>query len=137
MKPSTLSTQTLMSCTLVTSDGEGASFFSDKKVELNGSDERMLSEQISAVNFRLRDSNSSYRSDWHVAHDPTLLIVLTGCIEIELRDGSTKKFTPGQMFIAQDYLKENVEFDDKKHGHRAQVIGDDRLNALHLKLNKR
>ena len=137
MNSANLPTNTTISCSRVINDGYGESFFSEREVALSGNDERMLSEQIAAVNFRLRDSSSNYKSGWHVAHDPTLLIVLTGCIQIELRNGTTKKFTAGEMFIAEDYLKDDVDFDDEKHGHRAQVLGEQRLTVLHLKLNKR
>ena len=95
----------------------------------------MLSEQQSALNFRLRSSSSGYLSDWHVAGDPTLLIILSGVIELELRSGATKQFSAGEMFIAQDYLIAQSEFNDS-HGHRARVVGKDALQALHLKLEK-
>ena len=97
----------------------------------------MLSEQIAAVNFRLRTSDVSYASDWHVAGDPTLLIILSGYIQIELRNGETKRFSRGEMFIAEDHLKNKVNYDENVHGHRAQVIGEDELQVVHLKLNKR
>ena len=38
---------------------------------MNGSPARFLSEQISAENFRLRNSHAKYSSDFHVAGDPT------------------------------------------------------------------
>lgn len=96
----------------------------------------MLSDQQGALNFRLRSSDSDYASDWHVAGDPTLLIILQGSIELSLRNGLTKEVGQGQMFIAQDYLADGVEFGEQ-HGHRARVLGDVQLSALHLKLSKR
>jgi len=119
----------------ISSDGRGASIFSVRKIELTGSLDWMLSEQQSALNFRLRSSASGYQSDWHVAGDPTLLIILCGVIEIELRSGATKQFSVGEMFIAQDYLFDQSEFNDS-HGHRARVVGQEGLQALHLKLEK-
>jgi len=95
----------------------------------------MLSDQQSALNFRLRSSEAGYQSTWHVAGDPTLLIILSGTIEIELRDGSAKQFSSGDMFVARDYLKSSEQFNERL-GHRAKVIGSDALSALHLKLSK-
>jgi len=121
----------------VKNDGQGRSYFDKRDVNLNGNEERMLSEQIQAVNFRLRTSTNDYESDWHVAGDSTLLIMLSGCVEIILRDGSSKEFSAGDMFIAEDYLKEGVVFDEQTHGHRARVSGQDKIKVLHLKLAKR
>ena len=121
----------------VSNDGLGKSYFSERIIELNGDEHRRLSEQIAAVNFRLRKSDVSYASDWHVAGDPTLLLMLKGTMEIELRSGQTKAFGPGEMFIAEDFLDKGVAFDAKLHGHRAQVINQQGIHVLHLKLKKR
>jgi len=96
----------------------------------------MLSEQQAALNFRLRSSDAGYESDWHVAGDPTLLIILAGVIEIELRDGSSMQFAKGDMFVAQDYLDNGIALDGSL-GHRARVVGQEMFSALHLKLAKR
>ena len=129
--------QKSISVTCVTSDGVNESYFDEKCIELNGNSQRMLSEQMAAVNFRLRTSDITYASDWHAAGDPTLLIILSGCIEIELRSGEIKRFSRGEMFVAEDYLAKGVIYNENKHGHRAKVIGSDQLQALHLKLNRR
>ena len=120
----------------VSNDGTGASYFSYRDIALSGSSARMLSDQQAAVNFRLRTSESGYVADWHVAGDPTLLIVLQGCLELSLRDGASVEIGPGQLFIAEDYLKDGVDFSGQ-HGHKARVVGGDTFKALHLKLSKR
>lgn len=120
----------------VTNDGYGRSVFGIREIELSGASNWMLSEQQAALNFRLRSSTSPYQSDWHIAGDPTLLIILTGVIEIQLRDGSAQRFSSGDLFVAEDYLIDGVVFDES-HGHLARVIGQEQLQALHLKLEKR
>lgn len=120
----------------VTSDGVGSTSFGSRQIDLNGEDRWFLSEQQSALNFRLRSSAPGYKSDWHVAGDPTLLIILKGTIEIEIRNGDTYQFKVGDMFVAEDYLKAGETFNEL-HGHRAKVVGRDTLEALHLKLEKR
>jgi len=127
--------QTTMSVVCITNDGDNPSYFDQRDIELKGDDQRVLSEQISALNFRLRNSGSDYESDWHVAGDPTLLIILSGCMEIELRSGKRKQFKAGEMFIAQDYLQKGTEF-NQFLGHRARVLGDEKIHVLHLKLSK-
>ncbi len=120
----------------IVNDGKAKSYWGHHHISLHGDAAWMLSEQQSALNFRLRSSAAGYQSDWHVAGDPTLLLIQAGTIEIELRDGSLKRFSAGEMFVAQDYLDEGIEFTDLL-GHRARVVGQETLNALHLKLSKR
>ena len=127
----------LISIVTVCNDGQGASNFSQTKIELEGDETRCLSEQIHAMNFRLRTSPPNYDSSFHVAGDPTLLIILNGQLQITLPDGQSKQFCAGEFFIAEDYLAKGVDFEQGIHGHSAQVLGDQDLQALHLKLSKR
>lgn len=120
----------------VTSDGVGPSYFDHHDIELSGPLSRQLSERQAAQNFRLRYSDPSYGSDFHVAGDPTLLVILKGCVEIKLRSGQSQRFKAGEMFIASDFMKEGLEPTDI-HGHSAKVIGDEGLQVLHLKLSVR
>ncbi len=131
-----MSTQTL-SVPTVRNDGEGPSFFSQREIQLSGDDWRRLSDRIPAENFRLRTSSPDYHSAFHVAGDPTLLIILSGVVSIELRNGERRDFSAGELFVAEDYLLQNQEFDQMKHGHKAKVISDEPLVALHLKLSVR
>jgi len=120
----------------VVNNGEGSSTFSTQEIALNGAPLRMLSEQQNCINFRLRHSVANYSSDWHVAGDSTLLVILTGTIRIELRNGTTKDFSAGELFIAEDFLLPDVVFDNAIHGHRAEAVGEEGLSVLHLKLKR-
>lgn len=119
---------------VVTINKQGLSIFSEQAFELQQRGGMFLSEQQQAVNFRLRKSAAGYVADWHVAGDPTLITVLEGVLRITLRDGQYKDFSAGDMFVAKDRLLDNQMFNNELHGHRAQVIGDVDLAALHLKL---
>jgi len=103
---------------------------------LNGDLSRQLSDQITAVNFRLRRSEN-YQAGFHVSGDPTLLIVLNGKMRISLPSGAHRDFTQGDMYIAEDYLAAGVDFQVGLHGHSAKTIGDAPYQALHLKLSRR
>ena len=137
MKQASESTLSEITVTCIKNNGQGASFFAKEQITLTGTEARQLSEQIGAINFRLRQSPCEYASDWHVAGDRTLLIILSGGVRITLRDGTYKDFAPGEMFIADDYLNESMPFDSEHHGHSAKAIGSNALQALHLKLSKR
>jgi len=120
----------------VVNNGQGTSFFSTREIALHGDPLRMLTEQQDCINFRLRHSTADYSSDWHVAGDSTLLVILKGIVAIVLRNGETKEFAAGELFIAEDYLLPEVVFDNAIHGHRAEVVGEEDLAVLHLKLEK-
>ena len=120
----------------ITNDGRGVSFFSAREIYLNGDVARQLSDQIGAVNFRLRRS-VGYSAEAHVAGDPTLLIVLSGTMRIELPSGEHRDFSKGDMYIAEDYLTPETAFKRGTHGHSARTVGDESYEALHLKLARR
>ena len=113
------------------------SIFTEVQHQLTSRGELWITEQQEALNFRHRKSPVGYQSDWHVAGDPTLIIICNGVIEIELRDGTAKQFSAGECFVAEDYLPPNTDFDSTDHGHRARVIGDKDFSAIHIKLSKR
>lgn len=109
------------------------SYFTQKQIPLFEAGGMYISQRQSVLNFRYRKSLPAYESDWHVAGDPTLIVVQSGCIEIELRSGESKRFESGQAFVAADYLPKELTF-STLHGHKARVIGDKEFVAIHFKL---
>jgi len=95
----------------------------------------VLSPRIGCGSLRLRTSEPGYTADWHVADEPVLIVVQRGTLRIALRDGSTRDFSAGDAFIAADALADGEAFDNQRHGHRAAVVGDTPLRAVHIKLN--
>ena len=118
-------------------DRDNISRFRIRRYDFQQRGGMFISEQINAVNFRLRESHADYKSDWHVAGDPTLIILLEGRLKITLQDGTSETFKAGDKFIAGDYMREGIEFSETLHGHQAEVIGTNTLKAVHIKLEKR
>ncbi|MCP4594941.1 MAG: hypothetical protein GY843_00480 [Neptuniibacter sp.] len=115
----------------------GASIFSEKELTLDDYSGLFITPRIEAENFRHRFSRSDYKSDWHMAGDPTLIIIRSGTLRVGLRSGEQRDFSAGDMFVAQDYLQPEEDFDDQVHGHNAQVAGNEPIEALHIKLSAR
>ena len=115
---------------------EGISVFSetDYPKEIRGG--MHLTPRIDALNLRLRTSEPGYKTDWHLAGDPTLIIIQQGTLRIGLQNGETRDYKAGDAFIAKDQLPEAITFDPQKHGHRAEVIGHEVLKAVHIKLSE-
>lgn len=119
----------------ITTNENGISIFStiDFSVQQRGG--LFLTEQISSKNFRIRKSDIGYETDFHLAGDATFIIIQKGSLKIELQNGNFKIFNPGECFIAQDNLPENISFDNSIHGHKASVVGNESLQAIHIKLS--
>ncbi len=118
----------------IESNDDFVSTFSEvahQKLEMGG---MLLTDRINALNFRLRESSPGYKTDWHIAGDPTLIIVQQGTLRISLQNGESQDFSSGDMFIAKDYLPQGIDLDKTKHGHRAEVIGEQVFRVVHIKL---
>jgi hypothetical protein len=120
--------------TTITTNENGISVFSKTDFEMNQRGGMFLTEQIASKNFRIRKSDVGYQTDFHLSGDPTFIIILKGTLKIELQNGGFKTFSAGDSFIAKDNLPDNVVFDNKIHGHKASVIGNETLEAIHIKL---
>ena len=112
----------------------GHSAFSDVTYSLENYNGLFITERIDSLNFRHRVSEAGYFSSWHVAGDPTLIIIRTGTLRITLRNGDYRDFSAGNMFIAQDCLQVGEAFDNDVHGHTAEIVGKNSLSAVHIKL---
>lgn len=127
----TIDTQTI---TAITINSLFQSVFTTMTVNLSEVNGMYISERQPSLNFRHRKSLSGYESQWHVAGDPTLIIVLDGSIELTVRSGEQRTFNKGEQFIAADYLPKDLAFTEA-HGHRARVVGDGVFQAVHIKLS--
>lgn len=119
----------------ITTNENGISIFSEVDFSVHQRGGLFLTEQIGSKNFRIRKSDLGYATDFHLAGDATFIIIQKGNLKIELQNGDFKIFKPGDCFIAQDNLQENIEFDKTIHGHKANVIGNESLQAIHIKLS--
>jgi len=119
---------------LITIDNDFNSIFAEKTIALSPRGGMNITDQLPTLSCRLRTSAADYCSDWHLAGDPTLIMIQQSTLSIILRDGSYKNFSAGEFFIAQDKLPKGIGFDPDRHGHRAEVVGEQILHAVHVKL---
>ncbi|OEK04396.1 cupin domain-containing protein [Roseivirga misakiensis] len=122
--------------TTISNDGKGKSYFDQRHFPTDEKGGMWLTDRINALNFRLRSSLPGYKTEFHVAGDPTLIIIQQGTLRITLNDGAQKDFVSGDMFIAEDFLDKAINFNNEIHGHKAEVIGKQSLKAVHIKLSE-
>ena len=127
----------LSSVVICNEDGTSStsfSVFNEQEYSLADYNGLFITERMDALNFRHRMSEPGYSSSWHVAGDPTLIIIRAGVLRITLRNGEYRDFKAGDQFIAMDCLQSGEIFDATMHGHTAELIGDEVLLAVHIKL---
>lgn len=115
-------------------DTDGYAKFREEDIALpGGSATTMLSELFPSKGFQVRHSPPGASSDFHCTTTAQWLVVLSGEMEIGLRDGTARIFKAGEHFFSNDLLPEGAEFDSSVHGHRSRVVGDTPLQTLFVR----
>jgi hypothetical protein len=121
--------------TILFTDRDGRARFREEPVELpEGTPQARLSRLLAATGYQLRESPVGFRSDWHCTPKGQWVFILSGEMEIGLRDGSSRVFRAGEHFFSDDTLPEGASFDPKLHGHWSAQRGADPLVTLFLKV---
>jgi len=117
---------------LTTDDGRAA--FRERLESLEGGSPAVrLSDLFSSGGFQFRESPVGYESDFHCTEQPQWIVILKGCMEIILQDGSSRQFMQGDYFFCADVLPAAATFDPKIHGHRSRQCGDEVLQTMFIR----
>ncbi len=115
-------------------DRDGRARFRDESIELTeGNPQTLLSPVLPSSGYQLRHSPLGFRSQWHCTPKAQWVFILHGEMEIGLRDGTVRRFRPGEHFYAADLLPEGATFDPALHGHWSAQRGPEPLVTLFLK----
>ncbi|MDB5941466.1 MAG: hypothetical protein JWQ13_1032 [Ramlibacter sp.] len=115
-------------------DHDGRARFREEQLPLSqGTEQARLSELFACGGYQLRESPVGFRSQFHCTGQPQWLFVLSGRMEIGLRDGSSRVFGPGQHFYSADTLPAGASFDPQVHGHWSRQVGDEPLVTLFVR----
>jgi quercetin dioxygenase-like cupin family protein len=88
-----------------------------------GDMEATATEETSGIYFRR--APAGHVQDWHCAPRRQYIITLSGQVEIEIGDGTKKRFGPGDVFLADDTTG---------RGHITRVVGDQPRTYLTIPL---
>ena len=114
--------------------GDGLAKFREEDLPLpEGKPQAMLSALYPSSGYQLRHSPVGFRSDWHCSPLPQWVFILRGEMEIHLRDGTARRFRPGEHFFSTDTVPAGAAFDPKLHGHWSRQAGSDALVTLFLR----
>ena len=115
-------------------DRDGRAKFRDEEIALTeGNAQALLSKLFPSSGYQLRHSPVGFRSAWHCTPKAQWVFILGGEMEIGLRDGSLRRFRPGEHFYSADVLPPGATFDAALHGHWSAQRGDQALVTLFVK----
>ena len=121
--------------TILFTDRDGRARFREEKVDLpEGTPQAMLSRLFPATGYQLRQSPVGFRSDWHCTPKGQWVFILSGEMEIGLRDRTSRVFRAGEHFFSDDTLPNGATFDAAVHGHWSAQRGAAPLVTLFLKV---
>jgi hypothetical protein len=120
--------------TILYTDLDGRAKFKDEVLELSeGTAAAALSPLKPSAGYQFRSSPVGFRSSFHCTGAAQWLVILSGAMAIHLQDGSSRVFTAGQSFYADDTLPEGAVFDAAVHGHWSAQVGDEPLVTLFVR----
>ncbi|MCZ6675955.1 MAG: hypothetical protein O7E52_01770 [Candidatus Poribacteria bacterium] len=92
-----------MKITRLYTGDDGESHFEDIEIPLHDAGEvGRLSEIHPVTGIIFRENDADYNYDWHPAPRRQYIIMLDSEIEIEVGDGTKKRFRGGDVFLAED-----------------------------------
>ncbi|MDF1568997.1 MAG: hypothetical protein RQ801_15180 [Spirochaetaceae bacterium] len=92
-----------MRITRIWADKAGDSHYEDLEVELKDSGLiGRVSKGLPVSQMILRENEPGYDYDWHVAPRRQYIVMLSGLVEIQVSDGETRVFGPGEIVLVED-----------------------------------
>ena len=92
-----------MRATRIYTGDDGESHFEDFDIPLNDAgDIGALSELVHATGVIFRETDEVYDYTFHNAPRRQFVVMLDGSVDIEIGDGTVRRFTTGDVLLAED-----------------------------------
>jgi uncharacterized cupin superfamily protein len=105
---------------------DGEAHFEDHELNLENQGDRLQSALMKATHVRFRETSGDYNRNWHNPPHRQLVIVLEGELEIQVGDGSTRRFGAGDVVLADDTTG---------RGHISRAVNRQRRRSAHVLLD--
>lgn len=93
----------MISITRLFTGSDGESHFEDIQIPLEeAGDIGALSERLGATGIIFRKTGPDYDYDWHNAPRRQYIIMLDGAVDVEIGDGTVRRFSTGDILLAED-----------------------------------
>ncbi len=92
-----------MKVTRIYTGKDGESHFEDLEIPLqDAGDIGALSETVNATGVIFRETDGDYNYDFHNAPQRQYVVMLDGLVDIEIGDGTIRRFSAGDILLAED-----------------------------------
>ena len=92
-----------MKVTRIYTGTDGESHFEDLDIPLeDAGDIGALSDKIAATGVIFRETDGDYDYDFHNAPQRQYVVMVDGEVDIEIGDGTIRRFTTGDILLAED-----------------------------------
>ena len=107
---------------------DGESHIEDVEVLLSDSGRGIdFSDEVQATGVNFANFRDAYDMDAHTAPRRRFVVLLSGSIELEVSDGSTRVLGPGSVLLAEDTTG---------RGHKSRAVGPDDRLAVYVQLDQ-
>lgn len=120
-----------MRLTILAVDADGESHFVDATIALRPQSfappapPLELSEPVADVRGLFFRIPPGWFGDWHPAPCRQYYVQTTGALEVQVSDGETRRFRPGDVVLLEDV---------HGRGHTTRVLGDEAVCGVYLQL---
>lgn len=106
---------------------DNESHFEDIEIELNNAGEiGKLSEKVNATGIIFRRTEPDYDYDWHNAPQRQYIIMLDGAVDVEIGDGAVRRFSTGDILLAEDVTG---------RGHKSRAVDNEPRTSVFVTLD--
>lgn len=103
------------------------SYFEDIEIELeDAGDIGKLSKKVNATGIIFRRTEPHYDYDWHNAPQRQYIIMLDGAVDIEISDGTVRRFSTGDILLVEDTTG---------HGHKSKAVNHQPRKSVFVTLD--
>jgi len=106
---------------------DNESHFEDIDIELkDAGDIGHLSETVEATGIIFRRTGPDYDYDWHNAPRRQYIIMLNGSVDVEIGDGAIRRFSTGDVLLAEDTTG---------RGHKSKAVNNEPRESVFITLD--
>lgn len=116
-----------MKITRLYTGADNESHFDDIEIELESAGEiGELSEKLDATGIIFRRTGPDYNYTWHNAPQRQYIIMLDGAVDVEIGDGTVRRFTTGDILLVEDV---------KGRGHKSRAVNNKPRTSVFVTLD--
>ncbi len=116
-----------MTITRLYTGDDNESHFEDIEIALeNAGDIGHLSKLVEATGLIFRKTDPDYDYDWHNAPRRQYIIMLDGAVDVEIGDGTIRRFSTGDILLVEDTTGQ---------GHKSKAVNNQPRTSVFVTLD--